>query len=113
MQLTFHTSAAPTREQGCEQSVAVGGEEFQQRGCCVCWAGGCVCVFCSVCFVLFYTVFPFLCVFCQDEVSLLTPKCGLLRLPGRRAKRKVNGGGLSLVVPCQEAPQLSVTSSDD
>lgn len=64
----------------------------------------------------FYTLLPslrVLCVFCQDEGSLLTLKCGLLHLQGERVRREVNCGGLSLVVPRQEAPQRSGTSSDD
>lgn len=52
-------------------------------------------------------------VICQDEGSLLTLKCGLLHLQGERVRREVNCGGLSLVVPRQEAPQRSGTSSDD
>lgn len=50
--------------------------------------------------------------FCQDEGRLLTLECGLFHLQGERVKGEGTRGGLSLVVPHQEAPQLSGTSSD-
>lgn len=108
--LTFHTSAAPTGSRGVSSLCWGGGEEPLQRSCRVCCWGF------FFCFVSFFTVFPslrVLCVFCQDEGGLLTLKCGLLHLQEERVKREVNCGGLSLVVPHQEAPQLSGTSSDD
>lgn len=101
MELTFHTSAAPTREQGCEQSALGWVQRSSSRE------------------VAMRVVFFFLS-FSEHRFSksaspmcILTLKWGLLHLQGEKVRREVNGGGLSLVVPHQEAPQLSGTSSDD